>query len=102
VQFEAIVPAHSPLAYLGVSLEHLIAAYPLVVANRDAGAVNEADARALPEAEQLEEQGHLDGHTRLYLHKAIVGHRIGEILPEVHLYIAEVVMLEVAVGVEME
>ena len=39
------------------------AADSLVVAHRDASAINETDAGTFSKTEQLEEHGHLDGHT---------------------------------------
>ena len=63
-QLESVEPAHRALAKLGIALEHLVALDALVVADGDAGAVDETDAGALAEAEQLEEHGHIsvDGY----------------------------------------
>ena len=74
----------------------------LVVADRDAGAVDETDARVLSETEQLKEQSHLDCNARLQFHEAVVGNCLGKTILQIALHIAQVVVLEVAVGVEVE
>ena len=56
----------------------------LVVADGDAGAVNETDARALYKTKQLEEQGHLDCNARLQFHEMVVRHGLLEARPVFH------------------
>ena len=76
VELEAVEPSHRALAPLGISLEHLVAPDPLVVAYRHACAVDEAYARALAEAAELEEEHHLYGHPCLKFHEPVVRHRV--------------------------
>jgi hypothetical protein len=102
VQLESIEPAHCALAYFRITLEYLVTLDALIVADGDAGAVNETDARALSETEQLKEQGHLDCNARLQFHETVVRNCLGKTILQIALHIAQVVVLEVAIGVEVE
>ena len=72
------------------------------MANGNIDAVDEAGASAFSEAGQLKERGHLNGHPRHQFHEPVVGYGIGEILLQVALDVAQIIVLEVAVDVEME
>ena len=70
--------------------------------HRDAGAVNKADAGAL--AETGKTQKHCQGHeaTRHDLDKTVVREPSGEQMPPLSAHAGQIIMLEVAVGVEVE
>ena len=88
MQLESVEPAHRTLAYLRIALEHLVALDAFVVADRNACTVDEANARALSETEQLEEQGHLDCYARLQFHETVVRHSLREAVPQITLHVA--------------
>ena len=102
MKLEADVPTHGTLSFGGDVPEDLHAVLPLVVYDRDAGAVNEADAGTLSKACEVEEHRHgheASGHD---LHKAAVGEGPGKEMPPMYANAAEIVVLEVAVCVEVE
>jgi hypothetical protein len=102
MQLESIVPAHRTLASGSIAFEDLVLVNALVVANRYTGAVDETNASTFSKAEQLKEQGHLYCYTRLQLNEAIVGHGFGEVTLQIAFHITQIVVFEVAVGVEVE
>jgi hypothetical protein len=102
MQLETIVPAHRTLASGSIAFEDLVLVNALVVANRYIGAVDETNASTFSKAEQLKEQGHLYCYTRLQLNEAIVGHGFGEVTLQIAFHITQIVVFEVAVGVEVE
>lgn len=102
MQLESIIPAHRTLASGSIAFEDLVLVNALVVANGYTGAVDETNASTFSKAEQLKEQGHLYCYTRLQLNEAIVGHCLGEVTLQIAFHITQIVVLEVAVGVEVE
>ena len=88
MQLESVEPAHRALAYLRITLEHLVALDAFVVADRNTCTVDEANARALSKTEQLKEQGHLDCNARLQFHETVVRHGLRESIPEITLHVA--------------
>lgn len=87
--------------FTGEALEHFHAVLPLVVDDRDARAVDKADARALPKTGQAKEHGQRDEAARHHLDEAVVRETLREqVLPKTaH---AGQIVLEIAVGVEVE
>jgi hypothetical protein len=82
--------------------EHPVGIAAKVVAYGNHRGVHETDARALAEGREVEEKHHLEEHPALQLDKAVVGHSIGEIRPEMLSDIEQVVVLEVAERTELE
>ena len=86
----------------GEALEHFHAVLPLVVDDRDARAIDKADARALPETGQAKEHGQRDEAARHHLDEAVVRETLREqVLPKTA-HAGLVIMLEVAEGVVVE
>ena len=102
VQFETDVPAHRALALLGDALENPHAMLPLVVNHRDARAVDEGDARALAEADQVQEHDHRHEAARLQLDKTVIRDSVREEVLPVLEHALAVVVLEVAECVIVE
>ena len=102
MQFEPHVPPHGALSLHGEALEHFHAVLPLVVDDRDARAIDKADARALPETGQAKEHGQRDEAARHHLDEAAVRETLREqVLPRTA-HAGLVIVLEIAVGVEVE
>ena len=78
MEFEAKIPTHCTLALGGDTLEHFHAEFPLVVYDRDASAVDKADARALSETGQAKEQHHLYRHSGFQFNETVIGELVGE------------------------
>lgn len=78
MKFEAKIPSHCTLANLCISLEYLVSLYALVVADRDASAVDKTYASTPAETEQLDEQHHLDSHSGFQFNEAVIGELVGE------------------------
>lgn len=81
MQLEAYRPSHGALALGGDSLEYLHVGFPFVVYHRNAGAVNEADARAFSETGKTEEHCQRHEATRHNLHKTVIGEPPWEQMP---------------------
>ena len=81
MQLEADVPSHGAPALGRDALKHLHVELTPVVYDRDAGVVNEADARAFPETGKAQE--HCQNHeaTRHYLDKTVVREPAREQMP---------------------
>lgn len=102
VQLEPHVPPHGALFLHSKALEHFHAVLPLVVYDREARAVDKADAHALPETGQAKEHGQRDEAARHHLEEAVVRETLREqVLPKTA-HAGLVIVLEVAVGVEVE
>ena len=68
----------------------------------DARAVDKADARALPKTGQAKEHGQCDEAARHHLDEAVVRETLREqVLPKTA-HAGQVIVLEIAVGVEVE
>ena len=102
MQLEADVPSHRAFAFRRYVLEYFHAVLPLVVDHRDAGAVNEPDARALPEADKVQEHDHRHETARLQLYKAVIRDRIREKMFPVLEHTLAIVVLEIAERVVVE
>ena len=102
MQLEADIPAHRALTLGRDILEHLHAELALVVDYRDAGAVDKTDSCALSETCQPKE--HCQSHETAWhdLHEAVVGECAGKQMLPVNAYTPQIIMLEVAVGVEVK
>ncbi len=88
--------------FTGEALEHFHAVQPLVVDDWDARAVDKADARALPKTGQAKEHGQCDEAARHHLDEAVVRETLREqVLPKTA-HAGQVIVLEIAVGVEVE
>lgn len=102
VKLEAHEPPHGALALCGHVLEHPHRVLPLVVDHRDAGAVDERDARALAEAAQVQEHHHGHEASGLQLDKPVIGQGAGKQVAPCLAHTLAVVVLEVAERVVME
>lgn len=92
---------HGALSLHGEALEHFHAVLPLVVEDRDTRAVDKADA-PLPETGQAKEHGLRDEAARHHLEEAVVRETLREqVLPKIA-HAGLVIVLEIAVGVEVE
>lgn len=96
MQLEAVTPSHCPLPVCGQSLEDLVGIAAQVVADWHHRGVHETDARAAPEGGEVQEEHHLEEHSALQLHEAVVGNRIWEIGPQMLLDEELVVVLEIS------
>ena len=52
--------------------------------------------------EEFKEQGHLDCNARLQFHETVVRNCLGKAILQIALHIAQVVVLEIAIGIEVE
>ena len=102
MQLEAVTPSHRPLPVCGQSLEDLVGITAQIVADGNHRGVHETDARTASEGGEIQEEHHLEEHTALQLHKAIVGHSIWEIGLQMLTDEEQVVVLEVPEGTELE
>ena len=102
MQLETVTPPHRPLAVSGKALEYPIGIAAQVMADWNHRGIHEADAGAFAEGGEVEEEHHLEEHTALQLHKAVVGHGIGKIGTQMLPDEEQVVMLEVAERSEMK
>ena len=90
MQLEADVPYHGAPALGRDALEHLHAELTPVVHNRDAGAVNEADARAFPETGKAQEHYQSHEATRHDLDKTAVREPAGKQMPPLSAHAGQV------------
>ncbi len=102
MQLEADVPSHGAPALGCEALEYLHVEFTLVVYNRDAGAVNKTYAGAFSETGKTQEHCQCHEATRHYLDKTVVREPAREQMSPLSAYTRQIIMLEVAVGVEVE
>lgn len=101
VQLEAVAPSHRAFPVFGNAGEDLVEIPPHIVADWNHRTVDERYARTLAEGVKSHEQQHLQKHTRHKFHKAVVGDRVWELLPQHETDAAQIVVLECAVSAEM-
>lgn len=102
MQLEAHIPPHGALALGRDALEYLHAEFPLVVYDRNAGTVNEADAGAFPETGKPQEHCQRHEATRHDLDKTVVREAPGKQMSPLSAYTAQIIVLEIAVCIEVE
>ena len=81
VKLESVTPPHRPLAVCGQSPEHLVGIAAEIMAYWHHRGVHEADACAVAEGGEIQEEHHLEEDTALKLNEAVVGNRIWKIRP---------------------
>jgi len=102
MQLEAHIPTHRALPFGCDILEHFHVELAFVVDYRYAGAVDKADSSTLPETCQPQEHGQSHETAWHDLHETAVGECPGKQMLPLNAHAPEIIMLEVAVGVEVE
>ena len=94
-QFETVTPFHCFLSVSGKAGEHLVGIPAQVVAYGYHGGVHKCETCASPEIVEVQEEHHLEEHSILLFHEAVIGHRIREVTFEVNPDKMQIVVLKV-------
>ena len=75
MKFDAMTPAHGPLAVSGDILEHFVNITPEIVAYRDHGRVNECYTYTSPKGTEVQEEYGRKKHPTFKFNRAVIGNR---------------------------
>ena len=101
VQLESMAPAHGALSVLGKAGKDLVVISSYIVVYGYHGAVNVGDSGTLAKSIELHEQHHLKEHSWHELDEAVIGNRVGKILPHRPFAPIQIILLEIAIRAEM-